>query len=137
MDNKNPRDIKAIFAEAITRQSAQERSAYLDDACMNDATLRSKIEGLIKAHDEAGDFLADPSLPPDVTGEVSIPIEGPGTKIGRYELLEQIGEGGMGLVYLAQQQEPVKRQVALKIVKLGMDTRQVVARFEAERQTLA
>ncbi|MFC1761786.1 protein kinase [Planctomycetota bacterium] len=73
----------------------------------------------------------------DMAAESAPGIEGPGTKIGRYELLELIGEGGMGLVYLAQQQEPVKRQVALKIVKLGMDTRQVVARFEAERQTLA
>ena len=74
---------------------------------------------------------------PDITVDNSSVIEGPGTKIGRYELLELIGEGGMGLVYLAEQREPVKRKVALKIVKLGMDTKQVVARFEAERQTLA
>ena len=74
---------------------------------------------------------------PDTNQEIASLDEGPGTKIGRYELLELIGEGGMGLVYLAQQKEPVKRKVALKIVKLGMDTKQVVARFEAERQTLA
>ncbi|UCE47192.1 MAG: hypothetical protein JSW47_16500, partial [Phycisphaerales bacterium] len=74
---------------------------------------------------------------PDITVDGHPVVEGPGTKIGHYELLELIGEGGMGLVYLAQQKEPVKRKVALKIVKLGMDTKQVVARFEAERQTLA
>ena len=83
MDSKEPLDIKSIFAEAINRQSAEERSAYLDDACMNDATLRSKIKGLIKAHDEAGDFLRSPSDDADVTLDTSL-IEGPGTKIGRY-----------------------------------------------------
>ena len=134
---KEPKDIKAIFSEALEKQTAEERKAYLDEACENDAELRSKVEALLKAHEQVGDFLEIPALGPDVTLEEFPSIEGPGTKIGRYELLELIGEGGMGLVYLAQQTEPVKRRVALKIVKLGMDTKQVIARFEAERQTLA
>jgi len=132
-----PKDIKEIFSEALEKQTPEELAVYLDKACGNDAKLRSKVEALLKAHNEAGDFLKVQAVDPKSTPENSPLIEGPGTKIGRYELLELIGEGGMGLVYLAQQQEPVKRKVALKIVKLGMDTRQVVARFEAERQTLA
>jgi len=135
--NKEPKDIKAIFSEALENQTAEERAAYLDQACGNDADLRSKVEALLKAHGEAGNFLEIPALGPDVNANESPSIEGPGTRIGRYELLELIGEGGMGLVYLAEQQEPVRRNVALKIVKLGMDTKQVIARFEAERQTLA
>jgi len=133
MKNKGPKDIREVFAEALERQTAEERASYLDEACANDVAMRSKIETLLRAHDEAGDFLEVPN----VTLEISSSIEGPGTKIGHYELLELIGEGGMGLVYLAQQIEPVKRKVAFKIVRLGMDTKQVVARFEAERQTLA
>jgi len=97
----------------------------------------NRVEALLKAHDTEDSFLEVPALEPDVNVEESFLIEGPGTMIGRYKLLELIGEGGMGLVYLAEQQEPVRRNVALKIVKLGMDTKQVIARFEAERQTLA
>jgi len=134
---KEQKDIKAIFSEAIEKQTPQEQAAYLDEVCGNDAKLRSKIEALLKAHQQAGSFLEIPDPEPNVTLDGLAQIEGPGTKIGRYELLELIGEGGMGLVYLAEQKEPVKRKVALKIVKLGMDTKQVVARFEAERQTLA
>jgi WD40 repeat protein len=135
--NAEPKDIKAIFSEALDKQTAEERAAYLDQACGNDANLRSKVESLLKAHEEAGDFLEVPALELNSTAEESPLIEGPGTKIGRYELLELIGEGGMGLVYLAQQKEPVRRQVALKIIKPGMDSKQVIARFEAELQTLA
>jgi len=135
--SKEPKDIKAIFSEALEKQTAEEQEAYLKEACGNDADLRSKVESLLKAHSEAGDFLEVPALGPDVNADESPSIEGPGTRIGRYKLLELIGEGGMGLVYLAEQQEPVRRNVALKIVKLGMDTKQVIARFEAERQTLA
>jgi len=133
---KEQKDIKAIFSEAIEKQTPEERAAYLDEVCGNDAKLRSKIDTLLKAHEQAGSFMNISDREPDVT-LVAPSIEGAGTKIGRYELLELIGEGGMGLVYLAEQKEPVKRKVALKIVKLGMDTKQVVARFEAERQTLA
>ncbi|UCC99333.1 MAG: serine/threonine protein kinase, partial [Phycisphaerales bacterium] len=131
-----PIDIEAIYSAALAKESAAERSAYLDAACGEDQALRRRVEALLKAHEQAGRFLETPARAPDVTLE-GPSIEGPGTKIGRYELLELIGEGGMGLVYLAQQKEPVKRRVALKIVKLGMDTKQVVARFEAERQALA
>ncbi|MCH7557545.1 MAG: protein kinase [Planctomycetes bacterium] len=135
--SKEPKDIKAIFSEALEKQTAEERAAYLDQACGNDADLRSKVEALLKAHNEAGDFLEIPAIDPNTTLDKPPMIEGPGTMIGRYELLELIGEGGMGLVYLAEQQEPLRRRVALKIVKLGMDTKQVIARFEAERQALA
>jgi len=135
--DKEQKDIKEIFAEAIEKQTPQERAAYLNEVCGKDAELRSKIEGLLKAHQQAGEFLVVPASDANVTIDGPAQIEGPGTKIGRYELLELIGEGGMGLVYLAEQKEPVKRKVALKIVKLGMDTKQVVARFEAERQALA
>ena len=87
--------------------------------------------------------MAQPSRPPanldsDPTGRTGTPLtEKPGDKIGRYKLLQQIGEGGCGVVYMAEQEEPVRRRVALKVIKLGMDTKQVVARFEAERQALA
>jgi len=135
--SKEPKDIKAIFSEALEKQTAEERAAYLDEACGNDADLRSKVEALLNAHNEAGDFLEVPAVGPNATLDGPAQIEGPGTRIGRYELLDLIGEGGMGLVYLAEQQEPLRRRVALKIVKLGMDTKQVIARFEAERQALA
>jgi len=135
--DKKPKDIKLIFSEALEKKTAKERSAYLDKGCGNDTDLRSKVEALLKAHEEAGDFLEVPPVDADVTLEYSAPVEGPGATIGRYKLLELIGEGGMGLVYLAEQQEPVRRQVALKVIKPGMDSRQVIARFEAERQALA
>jgi len=122
-----------ILHNAVEMTDPTKRAAYLNKICGDDKELRAEVDALLKAHDEAGDFLKVPN----VTLDTSPSIESPGTKIGHYELLELIGEGGMGLVYLAQQKEPVKRKVALKIVKLGMDTRQVVARFEAERQTLA
>jgi serine/threonine protein kinase len=97
--------------------------------------LRERVEKLLRAQEEVGAFMAQPSRKPR---RADIPLmEKPGDKIGRYRLLQQIGEGGCGVVYMAEQQEPVRRRVALKIIKLGMDTRQVVARFEAERQALA
>jgi WD40 repeat protein len=135
--SKEPKDIKSIFLEALEKRTAEERANYLDQVCGNDADLRAEFESLLKAHQEARDFLEAPALEPDATLEESPLIEGPGTTIGRYKLLELLGEGGMGLVYLAEQQEPVRRQVALKIIKPGMDSRQVISRFEAERQALA
>jgi tRNA A-37 threonylcarbamoyl transferase component Bud32 len=131
------KDEEAVFYAALKLKSQAERNAYIKAACGNDINLLNRVEALLKAHDVQDSFLEAPAIGPDATLDESPSIEGPGTKIGRYELLELIGEGGMGLVYLAEQREPVKRRVALKIVKLGMDTKQVVARFEAERQTLA
>ena len=128
--------VEEIFAEAVTKADAAARAAYLDQACGGDAELRQRVEQLLAAHDATGNFLKLP----DADGMTSpfVPVsEGPKSKIGRYKLLEQIGEGGFGVVFMAEQEEPVRRQVALKIIKLGMDTRQVVARFEAERQALA
>ncbi len=130
-------DERVIFKAALRLESPTEQAAYLKKACGEDTALFARIKALLAAHNEAGSFLEGSGAAQNATLDSLPSIEGPGTKIGRYELLELIGEGGMGLVYLAQQQDPVKRSVALKIVKLGMDTKQVVARFEAERQTLA
>src|SRR5262249_38734543 len=122
-----------------------ERSAYLDRACAGETALRQRVDVLLAAFAQAGSFLQPPAGDLQATSDVSIrerssggkPAEGPGTGIGLYKLLEQIGEGGFGVVFMAEQTQPVRRKVALKIVKPGMDTRQVVARFEAERQALA
>ncbi len=130
-----PIDRKTIFAEAIEIKDPAARAVYLDRACGADAKLRAGVEALLRAHERAGGFLESPAV--GVTLDGPARIEGPGTKIGHYELLELIGEGGMGLVYLAEQKEPVRRKVALKIIKPGMDSKQVIARFEAERQALA
>lgn len=130
-------DIKVIFSEALAIEDLGERKVYLDEVCKGNRKLRIEIEDLLDAHVEAGDFLKVPSVEANATLNGPPSIESPGTKIGRYELLELIGEGGMGLVYLAQQKEPVKRRVALKIIKPGMDSKEVIARFEAERQALA
>jgi serine/threonine protein kinase len=132
--NVNP---EYIFHKAVEIPDATERAAYLDEACKGDEKLRAEVEGLLKAHEQAGDFLKAPTFGAEVILDNALKIEGPGSIIGRYKLLEQIGEGGFGVVYMAQQQEPINRRVALKIIKLGMDTKQVIARFEAERQALA
>ena len=128
-----------IFSEAIELTSAEERTAYLDRVCGADRLLRGRVEGLLGAHVEADAFLESPAPAPtvDVTPGGRAASEAPGTTIGPYKLLEPIGEGGMGVVYVAEQNQPVRRRVALKIIKPGMDTKQVIARFEAERQALA
>jgi tetratricopeptide (TPR) repeat protein len=113
---------KTIFVESL-RQPPGERRAFAVDACGGDGALEERVLALLAAHDEA-------PPPPD-------PIEGPGTSIGAYRLLEEIGDGGFGVVYVAEQKEPVQRRVALKVIKPGMDTREVISRFEAERQALA
>jgi WD40 repeat protein/serine/threonine protein kinase len=132
-----PTDIKTIFAEALEKTTPAERAAYLDGACQGDEKLRAEVEVLLQAHEQADDFLQAPGSSASVTLDGPPRIDRPGTVIGRYELLELIGEGGMGLVYLAEQKELVRRRVALKIIKPGMDSKQVIARFEAERQALA
>ena len=111
----------------------RERTAFLERACGGDAELRRQADSLLAAHEQAGQFLQ----PTVALPTPSAPVEKPGDRIGRYKLLEQIGEGGFGVVWMAEQEEPVRRRVALKIIKLGMDTKEVVARFEAERQALA
>src|SRR5262245_44614799 len=129
------RSEREIFSEALTKATAAERAAFLDLACGQDAALRSRLEQLLANHLATDSFMAHPLV--DLPATLSTAAEPPGTIIGRYKLLEKIGEGGMGVVYMAEQEEPVRRRVALKIIKLGMDTRQVVARFEGERQALA
>ncbi len=123
--------------EAALEQAPAERARFLDVACAGDTNLRGSIEALLARHAEAESFLENPAVPVDLTGACRSVAEGPGSVIGSYKLLQQIGEGGMGVVYMAEQQQPVRRKVALKIIKPGMDTRQVIARFEAERQALA
>ena len=130
-------ELKAIFLEALDCPSDGERRAYLDRACEGDTTLRSRIDALLVAHRDAGSFLEEPVPTPSVTMSNPTPLEAPGMVIGPYKLMEQIGEGGMGAVFVAEQARPVRRKVALKIIKPGMDTKQVVSRFEAERQALA
>jgi eukaryotic-like serine/threonine-protein kinase len=127
---------ESVFAEIIEIASPEKRAAFLDQACCNDPEFRREMEKLVLDHFRAGQFLESPAAHFVATVE-QLSAEGPGTLIGPYKLLEQIGEGGMGLVFMAEQLQPVRRRVALKIIKPGMDTRQVVARFEAERQALA
>jgi eukaryotic-like serine/threonine-protein kinase len=127
---------KEIFSAAQELGSLEEQRAFVKGACGSDDSLRHAVEGLLEAYAEAEGFIPQRlAESPGVTGNAY--DEKPGTVIGRYKLLEKIGEGGMGVVYMAEQEEPVRRRVALKIIKLGMDTQQVVARFEAERQALA
>jgi serine/threonine protein kinase/WD40 repeat protein len=130
-------NVDSIFCAAVEFESAQERGAYLDQACNHDPQVRERVEKLLAAHAEAGEFLDQPA--PGLRGTIDVPPgqEGLGSVIGPYKLLQEIGEGGMGTVYMAEQQEPVRRMVALKIIKPGMDSAQVIARFEAERQALA
>jgi serine/threonine protein kinase/Tfp pilus assembly protein PilF len=126
----------SLFGEALDRPTERERAEFLDRACAGQPELRARVEALLRAHREGVSFLGEPSGA--IRDNTDDPVrERPGTVIGPYKLLEQIGEGGMGLVFVAEQQQPVKRRVALKVIKPGMDSRQVIARFEAERQALA
>ena len=137
--NKSKNSVRTIFNEALEIAAAPQRAEYLAKACGSDAALRQKIEELIAADAAAGGFLAPRGQPAtDLPTVRSADLtEKPGDRIGRYKLLQQIGEGGCGVVYMADQEEPVRRRVALKVIKLGMDTKNVIARFEAERQALA
>jgi serine/threonine protein kinase len=136
-----PPDREVVVFSAARRLPPGQRAVYLDQACAGDAALRQRVEELLQAGDEAGAFLenaaANPLGPGGTVRLPVVPAEKPGDRIGRYKLLQQIGEGGCGIVYMAEQEQPVRRRVALKVIKLGMDTKSVIARFEAERQALA
>ena len=122
---------------AALEEPPGRRLGYVKDACGDNLELLERVESLLKIREDGNNFLESPIFDTDVTLDDSAVSEGPGTAIGRYKLLERIGEGGMAVVYMAQQEQPIRRKVALKIIKVGMDTKQVVARFEAERQALA
>ena len=144
----DPRRVKELFVAALDLPEGQDRQRFADDACGADAELRQRLELLLKAHDQPASALNQPL----VAGAIaSSPLGNGGTTVaytgsveqvgtvlaGRYKLLEQIGEGGMGTVWVAEQAQPVRRKVALKLIKAGMDSRTVLSRFEAERQALA
>src|SRR5262245_43483398 len=132
-----PGNARSLFLAAVERAPA-ERVAFLDEACAGDAALRQRVDALLRAHDEPGASLSEAKPDPDATAthRPASPLLGT-TLAGRYKLLEEIGDGGMGSVWMAEQREPVKRLVAVKLIKAGMDSKSVLARFEAERQALA
>src|SRR5262245_17532858 len=130
---------QSIFWHAIGLGSPAERSAYLDRACGDDTRLRADIVALLAAHDRLGGSPQAEENGTDGPAETTeaAPADRSSMRIGPYKLLQLIGEGGMGVLYMAEQERPIRRRVALKVIKAGMDTDQVVARFEAERQALA
>jgi serine/threonine protein kinase len=135
-----PSNEEALFALALAKP-ASERAAWLDRECGDDKALRARLDALLAAHEKPETLLATQAESARPTIKLAFAEEpadeAVGQTLGRYKLLERVGEGGCGVVYVAEQTEPVRRRVALKVIKLGMDTRQVVARFEAERQALA
>ena len=134
MDQSQP-DIKTIFGKALEIYSDADRAAFLAAACAGNAALCCEVESLLAALHKAGSYLEAPAAAHTI--DISVVQEAVGTVIGPFKVLQQIGEGGMGAVYKAEQTHPIQRQVALKLIKPGFDSRQVVARFEAERQALA
>src|SRR5213594_3295919 len=142
---------RQLFFRALEKQAGEERAAFLDGACVNNPDLRRRLEALLQRFESLGTFLEEPAVSapdslhrliaggdsPTETVPTETLTEKAGDRIDRYKLLQQIGEGGCGVVYMAEQEEPVRRRVALKVIKLGMDTKNVIARFEAERQALA
>jgi len=124
-----------IFLEAVEHHEPHQWADYVQEAAAGDPALVERVGALLRGHGQSNPILdADRPLAP---AALSMPGAMPGTTIGPYKLLEQIGEGGFGVVFMAEQQQPIRRKVALKVLKPGMDTRQVIARFEAERQALA
>src|SRR5438093_5714604 len=130
-------DEKAIFNIARRIDSREARADYLQQACGADPDALKRLVELLQVHEKEQSFLESPAVAAEDSPTIDRPPERPGTQIGPYKLLQQIGEGGFGVVFMAEQTEPVRRKVALKVIKPGMDTRQVIARFEAERQALA
>jgi hypothetical protein len=131
---------EALFRAAAELPPGAVRNVFLEQACAGDAALRQRLETLLAAHDNPGSLPASDT--PAINATIKLQVidtedEAVGKTIGRYKVLEKVGEGGCGVVYVAEQTVPVRRRVALKVIKLGMDTKQVVARFEAERQALA
>src|SRR6516165_3320173 len=134
MQPVNP--LESIFAAAVEISSEMERRRFVEQACAGDTALQQRVEELVENHFRAGGFLEPPTT--GAVASANAPsAERPGSVIGKYKLLEQIGEGGFGIVFMAEQHEPTRRKVALKIPNPGMDSQQVIARFEAERQALA
>jgi serine/threonine protein kinase/tetratricopeptide (TPR) repeat protein len=133
----DPKDAKAIFLAAIEKESLGERRQLLDEKCAENTQLRSRVEELLESFEQANSFLAEKPVADVPVTDIRPLTEQPGDTMAPYKLLQQIGEGGMGTVFMAEQSEPIERRVALKIIKPGMDTQQVIARFEAERQALA
>ncbi len=127
-----PRPLEDIF-ETLTQLPADARAAYLDDVCRDDAAMRERLESWLASEERRDRFMAEPEF----SSSSGIDDDLVGQAVGPYKVLQQLGVGGYGAVYLAEQREPITRRVALKVIKLGMDTRQVIARFEAERQALA
>ena len=128
--------VKEIFLD-LCDLPPQQRQPELDRRAGIDARLKAAVQALLEAHDQAGGFLSDATVSDQSVDQAIASGQIPDRQIGPYRLLQVIGEGGFGTVYMAEQESPVRRRVALKVIKLGMDTRQVVARFEAERQALA
>jgi tetratricopeptide (TPR) repeat protein/serine/threonine protein kinase len=134
---RSPSAVESIFFAALEKPSSQERFEYLHAACAGDPELLGRVRSMLEAQDKAGSFLEEPVYVPELIADQDAFDDRAGKSIGAYELLEQVGEGGMGSVWKAQQTQPVKRLVALKLIKAGMDSKTVIARFEAERQALA
>ncbi|MCS7471456.1 protein kinase [Stieleria sp. ICT_E10.1] len=135
--NNQQLDEERIFHIARKQPDRETQAEYLDQVCAGDQGLRERVEELLKVHNEERGFLKSNDQRLAATVDIRPGTEHPGATIGRYKLMEQIGEGGMGTVFVAQQDRPIRRKVALKVIKPGMDTKAVVARFEAERQALA
>src|SRR5262249_47875834 len=127
---------KSILLNAVSMKSAAEREAYLSEQCGDDEALRRELADLLEHFAQARDFLESPAS--KLTATVDLPAaDRPGSVIGPYKLLQQIGEGGMGSVYMAEQTRPIERRVAVKVIRPGLDTGRIIARFQAERQALA
>src|SRR5436190_6766826 len=139
-DMTSPQNREEALFQAAVQLAGAERAAFLNGACLSDNALRRRLEALVAAHDQPDNLVpaqAEAARPTIKLDLADAPDEAVGQTLGHYKLLERVGEGGWGVVYVAEQTEPVRRRVALKVIKLGMDTKQVVARFKAERQALA